>query len=303
MDDQLLTLYHRHVGSAFERQQRLTALLEKQTEGEWVYDSAAATLTYGKLKFEAPILGTHAANGSWVWATANKNLRLTVTNRALVDTARTVAHRLGVHALGAPAFALEPLLGSKLLPSAAHVLGVIYSTELGYDAFYASPYEGGRQLALLRSDKLKAVEKRPLLRVAMTFPAAVKEMDILDHKAALVGYAKDYALHVTDIPGGLKITGDGKDELTATFDAAGRLAKLEGIAIPAPPPPPPKKPAKAAKPTAKKAAKPARKATAKKAAPKPAVKKAAAKTTAKRQPAKKVAAKKVAAKKAAGKKR
>lgn len=302
MDDQLLTLYHRHVGSAFERQQRLLALLAKQTDGEWFYEPTAATLTYGKLTFEAPILGTHTPNDSWMWATVNKNLRLTVTNRALVDTARAVSHRLGVHALGAPAFPLEPLVGPKLLPSSAHVLGVIFSTELGYDAFHTLPHEGGRELVLIRSDKLKAAEKRPLVRVAMTFPAAVKEMDVLDHKAALTGYAKDHGLTVADVPGGLKITGDGKDELTVTFDVAGRLAKLEGIAIPAPPPPPPKKPAKAVKPAAKKAAKPTPKATAKKAAPKPAVKKAAAKTTAKKQPAKKVAAKKTA-KKAAGKKR
>lgn len=296
MDDQLLALYHRHVGSAFERQQRLAALLEKQADGEWTYDPAAATFAYGRLRFEAPILGTHAPNDSWVWATANKNLRLPVTNRALVDTARAVAHRLGVHALGAPAFALEPLLGPKLLPSAAHVLGILFSAELGYDAFHTMPHEHGRELVLIRSDKLKAAEKRPLLRIATTFPAAIKAMDVLDHKAALTGYAKDCGLNVADVPGGLKITGDGKDELTATFDPLGRLTRLEGIALPPPPPPPKKAPAK--KPTpGKKATKPAAKAAAKRPAVRPPAARAAKTTAAKKRPAKKAVAKKTAGKK------
>ncbi|MBA4064695.1 MAG: hypothetical protein C0501_13470 [Isosphaera sp.] len=295
MDEQLVALYHRHVGRAFERQRRLVALLEKQAPGEWAYDPATATLTYSKLTLDAPILGTHAPNDTWLWAASNKHLRLTLTNRALVDAARSAAHRLGVHALGAPAFPLAPLLGPDLTPHAAHVLGTVLSGELGYDAFHTFPHEAGRELVLIRDKRLAVPAAKPLPRLAAAFPAAVVEMAVPDHKAALAAYARDIGLSPTETAGGLVLRSPDGREVTARFDARGRLTVIEGLPVVAPrlvapvKKPPAKKPA-AKKPPAK-AAKPAAKAV-KKAPPakKPAPKKPAA-------PAKKAAGKKPAAKK------
>lgn len=302
MDDHLIDLYHRHVGRAFERQRRLAELLAKQPAGgEIEYDPATAAFTYGRLAFEAPIVGTHTPTDSWLWATANKHLRLTLTNRALVDAARSVVHRLGVHALGAPAFPLEPLVGSELLPSAAHVLGTVLSGELGYDAFHTFPHDNGRELVLIRDERLKVAEKKPLLRVATTFPVAVREMVVPDHKAALSAYARSHGLTVAEGAGVLTVTGTGKDVLTATFDPAGRLAKLEGVAVPLPPAPKPgRKKAAVARAGGKapKAGKPA-----KAAGKKPVAKKAAAKTTTAKKPVGKAKPAGKAKAKPAGKKR
>ena len=127
MDQQLIALYHRHVASAFDRQLRFDDFLERKAAGRnWEYDSETATLAFGKLKFEAPLVGSHAEhNNSWLWAWSNKHLKLTVTNRALGDTVRVLVHRLGVHALAAPGFSLEPSSGSELTEDAAHVLGMV----------------------------------------------------------------------------------------------------------------------------------------------------------------------------------
>lgn len=295
MDEQLLAIYLRHVGTAFDRQMRLEAFLEKKNAGgEWQYDHTTAQLAFGKIAFEAPILGSHAHNNnSWLWAWSNKNLKLTLTNRALGDTVRATWHHLGVHQLGAIGFALEPILGPDLTESAVHILGVILSRELGYDAYFVVPDDGCEAVLLIRDERLQFTEKHPLVRVAMMFPQCLRSMPVPDHKAALTAYARDYGLTVTEEPGVLKITAGGKDELTATFDSLGRLTKLEGIAIPAPTPAkkasPKKKPAKSkqpAKAAAKKAAKPAAKA--KKPAKKPAVaKKPAAKKPAAKKPVKK----------------
>ncbi len=271
MDEQLIALYDRHVGMAFDRQMRLAALLEKKNaEGEWEYDTTTGTLTVGKVKLDAPIVGSHAhSNNSWLWAWSNKHLKLSITNRALGDVVRSLVHRLNVHALGAPGFALEPFLGPELSQSAAHILGVILSCELGYDAYHALPNDGTTELVLIRDDRLKFIEKHPLVRIATLFPELPKSMPVLDHKAALTAYARDYALTVTEQPGVLKITGSGKDELTATFDAQGRFTKIEGVALPEP----------------RSAAKPMKKPPAKKSAAKkmPAMKKT--KTAAKKMPA------------------
>ena len=95
---------------------------------DWEYDTETATLNFGKLRFEAPFVGSHAFhNNSWLWGWSNKHLKLTITNRALGDTVRMLVHRLGVHALAAAGFSLEPLLGPELTDDAAHVFGMILS--------------------------------------------------------------------------------------------------------------------------------------------------------------------------------
>jgi hypothetical protein len=262
VDQQLLDLYHRHVGTGFDRQLRFDDYLNRKAPGErWDFDTETAVLAFGpKLKFEAPLVGSHADhNDSWMWSWANRNLRLTITNRALGDTIRAHAHRAMVPAFAQPAFPLEPLIGADLTRHAPHVFGAVLVGELGYDAYFLAPYDGGRALLLIRDDRLQFTERHPLARVLTVFPQVIAALPVSDHRAALTEYAKAYGLHVADMPGGLKITGEHSGELTATFDPRGRLAKLEGTGVTVPKPrpaaPPKKKPAKAKKKPAKPGAK------------------------------------------------
>ena len=261
MDEQLIALYHRHVATAFDRQLRMADYLARKTPGEkGEHNLDTATLSFGKLKFEAPLVGTHVdQNNSWLWAWSNKNLKLTITNRALGDAVRATVHRLGVHELAAPGFSLEPVLGPDLTEYAAHVLGMILASELGYDAYYLSPHLGGRDLLLVRDDRLKFTEKQPLRRILRIFPQAISTTPVFDHRTAFANYARDYGLSVTE--GSHVVTATwGKDSVTANFDDVGRLTTLEGTVPPEEPPP--KLPTK--KPPVKAAKKPAKKPAAKK---------------------------------------
>jgi hypothetical protein len=276
VDEQLIELYHRHVGTAFDRQLRLGEFRDRKAPGEkWQYDLETATMTLGKLTLEAPALGTRQEhNNSWLWAWSDRNLKLTITNRAMGDAVRMLSHRLAVHQLGAAGFSLEPLLGAELSEHAPDIFGVIFGAELGYDGYHLS--DRGRTTVLIRDDRLKVAEKHPLSRILTVFPKAIKALPVLDQKSALVHYAKDYGVAVAEDHGTVKLT-QGKGELTATFGERNKLVKLEGNVEPqkaAKPAPKVKakvkaKPAKsAAKTTAKKPAKPAAKAVAKKTAKK-----------------------------------
>lgn len=293
MDQQFLDLYHRFVAAAFDRQLRFDDYLKRKAPGEpWGYETETAALTFGpKVQFDAPIVGSHADhNDSWMWSWANRNLRLSLTNRALGDTIRALAHRAMVPEFARPAFPLEPFIGADLIAQAAHVFGSVLVGELSYDAYYLAPYDSGRALLLIRDDRLQFTERHPLARVLTVFPEVIATRSVLDHKTALAEYARSYGLHVTEEAGGLKITGEGSGTLAATFDDRGRLTNLEGTGITLPKPKPPVPVKKKAKPTAKKklakavtsttGKKPAV-AAAKKATKKPAAAKSKAKPTAK----------------------
>ena len=285
MNETLIDLYHRHSGMAFDRQQRLTEFLRLKAPGtKGKHDIESAQILFGsKVEFEAPLLGVHAFhNHSWLWAWSIRNQRLTITNRALGDTVRMLVHRLGVHELGAAGFSIEPLLGEELTPQAAHVLGVVMGTELGYDAYFIIKSEGGESLILIRDDRLKTPVKKSLSRILAQFPKLVASHPVPDQRAALRSYADDYGITVAEEGGGLRLT-LGKDHLIATFDARGKLKTLDGTVKPEPKmvvkkpklKPPMKsrsKPAKAVKAAARKVAKPV-KATPKKPVAKAPVKK------------------------------
>lgn len=255
MDHQLIALYQRHVAPAFDRQLRFNEFLERKAPGaDWEYDSETATLSFGKLKFEAPVVGSHAEhNNSWLWAWSNKHLKLTVTNRALGDTVRMLVHRLGVHTLAAPGFSLEPLLGSELTEDAAHVLGMVLSRELDFNAYFLTPYDGGTGLTLIRDKRLAHPERRPLARIMTVFPQVIDALTVYDHRAAFNSYVRDYGLMASDIPGGVRVTHD-RGELVAAFDDRNRLTGIEGTVTAEPPKPirsaarkkPPRKAAKKA---------------------------------------------------------
>jgi hypothetical protein len=299
MDEQLVTLFHRHAVTAYDRRLRFAEFVaNKAPDEKWAYDVSTALLSFGpKLKFEAPVLGSHASsNNSWLWAWANRNLRLTITNRALGDLVRVTVHRVGVPAMAGAGFSVEPLLGEKLTKHAADVFASILSRELEYDTYYTTLQAGYRSAILVRDDRLKFAERYPLHRVQTIFPKAVRALPITDARAALAHYARDYSLTVTELPDVLKIS-DGKGELLATFDNTNALKKLQATNVSAPPEKKPA-PAKAAPKAVAKAKQTANKATAKKAASKkPAVKKPATKTSKpapKKKPVAKTASKKPA---------
>jgi hypothetical protein len=295
VDEQLVDIYQQHVAMAFDRRLRLADFREQKAAGEkWKHDTTSATLTAGKITFEAHVLGSrHEQNNSWLWAWWDRNLKLTLTNRALGDAVRTVVHKLGVHQLVAAGFSLEPLLGNELSEHAPEVFGSILCSELGYDAYHL--IDKGRTTILVRDDRLKFTEKNPLRRILTVFPKTIKALPVFDHKAAFMSYAQDYGLPVTREPGIVKVKGEKGGELIARFDDHNKLTKLEGENIPEPKP---------AKPASKPTVKPAKK-TAKSPAKKPAkiVAKKPVKVAAKRatKPTKK--AKAAAPAKKAGKKR
>ena len=131
----------------------------------------SAALTFGPaLRFEADLLGTHAQDGSWLWAWGNPGAELPPGNRRLAEAVRGLTARTGIAVFDAPGVgSCEQLLGRELAFGAAHVFGIVVCGELGYNAYYTMPYATGRAIGVIRDDRLLCNEPYPLVRVASTF--------------------------------------------------------------------------------------------------------------------------------------
>ena len=233
MNQRLIDLYHRHIGMAFDRQLRFADFLDREAGGEnWNYTISTATLSFGrKVEFQALDLGSHAfPDNSWLWAWGNPHLKLTRVNRALADEVRTLAANTEVDAFAATAqLSCEELLGEDVSQESSHAFAAIVARELCFDAYYTIPFESGRGVAVIRDDRLKAVESLPLTRVLCVFPQAINAIPIPDQKATLIHYLEAYdvrpaierqAIHAQH----------GCEELVATFDGHNRLTEIKGTA-------------------------------------------------------------------------
>ena len=254
MDQQLLELLDRFAGAAFDRQKRFDEFVAKKAPGaKKALDVEAGTLTFGpKLQFEALLAGVHVDhNDSWMWTWSNRTIRVSLTNRALGDTIRALAHKAMTPTFAKPAFPLDLILGPDLTPHAVNVFGTILLGELDYDAYWVAKHDGNPALFLIRDERLRTTEKHPLARILALFPKAMAALPVGDHRAAFFNYVHSYGF--TPIEDGAKSTLTvGKATLTATFDDRGKLKSLKGENVAAPK----AKPAVPAKPQPKAKVKP-----------------------------------------------
>ena len=235
MDQAIITLYHRHVAAAYDRQRRLADFLDQNASGEdWNYTISTATLELGTLCFEALYLGSHAdPDNSWLWAWCNPHLNLTPDNRELADA----IHKLG-RDVNIPAFAAEgqvscdDLLGPDVSPHSAHAIAAIVAGEFGFDAYYTIPFEHGRAAAVIRDDRLRMEVPNPIARIIIIFPQAIAALPVLNHREAFVAYARWYGLAVKETPEGASVLDKGKELVKAEFDHLQRLTKLTGTVSP-----------------------------------------------------------------------
>jgi hypothetical protein len=226
MSEEFVALYSKHVGPAFDRGLRFRALVEKKAAGaESSYDPTTAALAFGKLKFEAELLGTyHAANGSWRWAWGDPHAKLTLTNRALGTVVRASAGKLGSAVFAAHGFTAEALLGPDLAPHAADALGAVLARELGFDTHFVLEVGGEPAALLIRDKRIALTEPKPVARVASVFAELVAALPVPNPRLALAEFAREYGLTVTESDTGLTVV-KGKSALEATF-AAGTLKAL-----------------------------------------------------------------------------
>ena len=235
MNNTLLDLYHQHVGAVFDRQMHFADYLQTNGDGgDWGYDVPSGVLTFGDtLRFDAPLLGSYAQNNaSWLWAWANHHLELPTTNRQLADAVRAIGKSAASVFAAEQGFGCADYLPDDVLDITPHVFGIVAAGELGSDAYYLMPYEGGCGVVVVKDERLRFSEPHPVLRISSIFPQAIGTYPILDQPAALVAYATSYGLEAKLAIPCVIVTQHGAEVLKAEFDRQNRLVKLESTVAP-----------------------------------------------------------------------
>jgi hypothetical protein len=237
MDQALISLYHRHVAVAFDRQTRFADFLERESVSSepYRYTTSTATLEFGNtVKLEALDLGSHAdPDNSWLWVWCNPNMKLTSANRKLAENVRMLGQTSGVDAFKADRqFSSGELLGPDLSPVTAHAMASIMVGEFGFDAYYTMPFKHGRFAVVIRDERLQSPLPNPIARILAIFPQVLASFPVLDHRAAFIAYTQSYGLSVEEKPRSVRAFLGGKDVMKATFDHTNRMTELTGTIAP-----------------------------------------------------------------------
>ncbi len=208
--------------ASLEKQDKLALLL-----GEYTY---SLDLDTGKIKFNdnlefsLQVLGTESDNTLiWLWAWADEQtdevpMDLLNASRELRDWGL----REGVHEFTRPSVDLDKADG--------HVLSMIASGICRASCYHRDAYEGGSAFLLLYDKLIDAQPPFDLPRLSRRFLDLISRYEI-NHRNALLSYLRIRGLPVADKGPMIATELDTGERLSAEFDNAGRLIKLNGEAI------------------------------------------------------------------------
>ncbi|MGE3808983.1 MAG: DUF6882 domain-containing protein, partial [Gemmataceae bacterium] len=203
-------LFLRHVGMGFDKQMRLADFLERSGGGDWYFDTPSARLSFGKIRFEAQILGSQdTVNNTWMWAWANEASKLPEQALAAAQALREFGEENQIEAFTKPLIPCDELFTPLLVEHAGHALATIAVGVLECDAYYAAPYGKGVAFLLLKDERLERNVDNALARIVSIFPQALNAYPIADHKLALGGYLEDFGFEPEAGDEGLSVSIDG----------------------------------------------------------------------------------------------
>ena len=211
-------LFSRHAAASFDKQCYLASLIDSEP---WHFDLASGLLSFGdKYHWHAQLLGTEADDSqTWLWAWANTGSNIPPTLLQCALQMKELGDQRLIEDLTTPQLPLDEIDG--------HVLSMIASGVCQANAYYRGPYEGGAAFLLIKDDAFPKHTDPPLQRIASVFPQAISNIDIPNHKLALMGHLEFYGLAHEQEGDKIMVKENGEPVLTAMFDKRNRLTKLD----------------------------------------------------------------------------
>jgi hypothetical protein len=207
---------------SLEKQDRLELLLGDHT---YVLDLDSGKIRFNdNLEFSFQVLGTESDNTLiWLWAWADEQteevpVELVRASRELRDWGL----KEGVQEFTLPSVDLHRADG--------HALSMIASELCKASCYFRDAYEGGSAFLLLYDKLIDAQPFFDLSRLSRRFLDLISRYEI-NHRNALLSYIRFRDLSPAENGSTISCELESGERLSAEFDNAGRLTRLNGEAI------------------------------------------------------------------------
>ena len=152
----LQEIFTKYVGTSFARQM---ALADSITEDTWEADLEAGTLTLGKHKYSAQILGSHAmAKNTWLWAWGNNQANFPAKSLEVAHRIREFGIKNGIQEFE------ERILNMENLDP--HMLAMTCAGIESNVCYYPGTYDGGTAFLVITNPTVEILAPAKPERIA-----------------------------------------------------------------------------------------------------------------------------------------
>jgi hypothetical protein len=207
---------------SLEKQDKLELLLGDYTH---VLDLDSGKIRFNdNLEFPFQVLGTESDNTLiWLWAWADEQTEEVPAELARASRElRDWGSRDGVQEFTLPSVDLHRADG--------HMLSMIASEVCKASCYFRDAYEGGSAFLLLYDKLIDAQPFFDLSRLSRRFLDLISRYEF-NHRNALLSYFRLRGLSAAEKDSTISCELDSGESLSAEFDNAGRLTRLNGEAI------------------------------------------------------------------------
>jgi hypothetical protein len=214
-------LLEHHAAISMEKQYYLENFLG---EHEWNLDLELAKMTF-TLENEKPIecpvqlLGTQSySSDTWLWAWANSaSSDWSANGLQAAKLLQTYGEKEGIREFTDSQFELNQV--------SSHEMGIVACGICQGDAYYVGDYGSGAAICLVKLPQLQANQPTDALIMSMVMTRVINGI-VVNHKIALLNYAKAKGYPVVDEGATIKINCPNQHILKAEFDQMERLANV-----------------------------------------------------------------------------
>lgn len=219
--DRLTEYLEQYALIALEKQDKLAILVGEHTAD---LDLDAGTIRFNSMEFPVQVLGTESDNTLiWLWAWADEQTE--AVPEPLLRASRELREwglRHRVQEFARPAVDIGIADG--------HVFSMIACEVCRAGCYYRDAYDGGAAYLLLFGPLIDAQPPFDLTRLSRRFLDLASRYD-LNHRNVLVSYLRTRGLSLQETGASLSCELDTGERLSAEFDTAGCLVRLNEEAV------------------------------------------------------------------------
>jgi len=192
---------------------------------DWSFDMDTEKLSFdSRFNYSVQILGTQSRiSNTWMWAWANNQWEIPEKLLQMSYQIKDFGEKNSVLEFQQPQLKVNSQLNN-------HIFALIATGICNAKAYYIGNHENGSVAFLIDDEKYAAIDNRPLgLRICNVFTSAISQIEIIDHRLALIHYLEYLKLNVEEEKNTIFGNDQKKHVIKAEFNKNMTLRNIESV--------------------------------------------------------------------------